>query len=198
MNINDLWRKYNFEISDDNYFLDFFSKIDGVLSYIDWLPFCLDEKEYLRFNQIETQYAEVLGDEKKRNEYMCVENKYISLFKKFWIYSDMYVKVDSLLIPKWKIRKYLDPEQRFCKSLIENSIESDEMLTIDTPNKLLAFVTLSCRNAISAIFWLKHFNIVVVPMWSSFIVCNLNVGDDNGKFKEIVNSENLFLRGSKK
>jgi len=191
--LGEILKEFDICIPQEQYILEYFLENTESVYHLDFLPYSVKSKKYDEVNVI---YQEAMSNSELMNRYMCIENRYVNTMIKLWIYSNVFINIDTVYTPARKIKKHF--EKRFKKyvSFVIERDTYDEMIPIRNLEEMNFYVSLGCRDIANVIYYFKELDILMFTNWSCFTMVFLK----NKYFefvKKIAESEGLFLRKAK-
>ncbi len=187
--MNDILNKWGINIPHNEWFMEYLIEAFPEKTYfIDELPISIGEENGYKIDCIFRMRKHRSRADKKCFE--IVENKYINLLTKLWmynkvfVYAEKYSNEDLRRIPFKHRGKYKKFQQM---------LERNDMLEIKCKEQLYYFVQLGTQGIAQASFYFEDYEMIIVPSWSCFIVYFNDLKNIN-LVKKLVEINGLFLR----
>jgi len=164
--------------------------------FIDKFPFIVSPKNARKFDQVDVFYQEVLQGKADNKDFVFVENKYIEVITKLWLYNDVFVEIDISDVKIEKIEKQIDKSLHHCLKSLLKKYTKTSCLKITKKNELKLLVQLACRDVFYVAFCFKNFQILAMSTFSCFALYINDLTKKSG-VEKIVNVEGLYLRAGK-
>lgn len=196
MTINNILEKWNINIPEDMYFIDYLIENKKTnCFFIDKLPLTVSRENGNKFDQIDIFYQEVLDGKASKEDFLKIEIKYRNAIIKFWMYNRLYVILDVETVNKKIIKDILEPQYQKYLSLISDTNSETIVKEVLEKEELEFWIQIGIRDAAFPVFYFEDYKLLLTPSWSCY-VAYLHKISKRQIVKEIVISEGLFVRNT--
>lgn len=191
MNLCDVFSEYNVNIDGEKYPLEFFIEDGNYRVYhLDFLPKPVKSPKY---DEVEVLYTEAVHNSSLMSRYIHTENRFTNTMIKLWLYSDVLVNVDTVYLPKKKIKSSLEKRHKKYASAVVEQDTYSELREICHAEEMEFYTALSCRSIANVVWYFRELGVLVFSNFSCLSMVFLK--DEGFDFvKSIAKSEGLFLR----
>jgi len=194
MNISEILHAYGIDIPEDCYYLEhMLSEERGRICYLDRVPKAVPAAGYDKFDQFDILYREAMQSAAEREKFAAVEIRFLNVFEKLWLYSDVFIGVDDFIAAPDALDDYIDPQHAGYKAELEECISTKQLYKVEEIDRLHFFVCMGLRGAAFVNLYFREFDLLVTSTWSCFSFCFLKA-DKFAETEKIAASEGLFLR----
>ena len=193
INIEQIFGNDKAEFADKEEFLKYLynNKSDNIY-HIDRFPMLIKNTD--KFDQMNMLYQEVLGSKNAKKVFLDIEVKYRNFMNKLWIYNDVlvdFLKPSGLYAP---LSKIVEKKYKKYLNILENKNHNGKMFKFTEKNELEFWVQVAMRDAIDVTFYLKNYQIIIIPNYDFIFDIYLNDKEHYQIIRDIAISEGLFLR----
>ena len=183
--------EWGIDIPKDTWCFEYLQKyFPNKFYYIDKIPYIVTNIK--KYDEIDIYYQEIIRDKSLKKDFYKVENQYVEVLKKLWIYNDTYAKIDISNFNSKIAKKQIDKSLRYClKRLINGTLK--EHFKISTLDELKLIIQLAMHDVVYVEFLFKDFQIFLMSTFSCFAIYFNNKSMIND-IKKIINTEGLYLR----
>lgn len=197
ISVNGILQQWKIDVPEGVYLFEhLLDQRQSDCSFIDRLPFAVSRENSRKFDQIDISFQDVFEGSAAKDDFLQIEKKYRGFMIKLWLYSRLYVELDTETLMKGNINDLIDPPYQRYLTSVSNSNPKTKFVEILEKEELEFWVQLAVRDAAFPVFYFEGYSLLLTPSWSCFIAY-LHDPSAHQVVKDIAASEGLFLRQPK-